>query len=108
MIQEGRCENCGRAVPPEELLYEIRIDIYAKGGPVVIDPADLEKDHLDEMKKLIARMENMNVEELTDQVWESYRFDLCMKCREEFHARLKLKATGKPPKSYRRRIKEDS
>ena len=108
MRQDGRCENCGRAVPPEDLLYEIRIDIYAKGGPVEIDPSDLEKDHLEEMKKLIHRMEKMDVGELTDQVWESYRFDLCRKCREEFHARLKLKATGKPPESHRRGIKEDS
>ena len=101
----GRCENCGRIVPSGETLYEIRIDIYAKGGPIEIAPEDLEKDHIAEMEKLITEMEKMDPEELTDQVWESYRFDLCKECREEFHARLKLKATGRPPEPYRRQIK---
>ena len=33
----GRCQNCSRAIPKGETLFEIRIDIYAKGGPIEID-----------------------------------------------------------------------
>ena len=99
---DKRCDNCGRLVARKEVLYEIKIDIYAKGGPVEIDPEDLEKDHLAEMERLLADMEEMDTEELTDQVFESYRFNLCNECREEFHARLKLKATGNPPRPYRK------
>lgn len=88
----------------KETLYEIRIDIYAKGGPVEITKEDLEKDHIAEMKKLLCQMDKMDVQELTDEVWERYRFDLCQECRKEFHSKLKLKATGTSPHSYRRRI----
>lgn len=93
----GRCENCGRAVFKGETLFEIRIDIYAKGGPIELEPEDLEKDHLKEMKDLIARMEKMDVDELTDEVWESYRFNLCHQCRKDFHSKLKMKVSGTIP-----------
>jgi benzoyl-CoA reductase/2-hydroxyglutaryl-CoA dehydratase subunit BcrC/BadD/HgdB len=104
MKTKGTCENCGRIVKGKDTLYEIRIDIYAKGGPVEITKEDLEKDHIAEMKKLIEAMETMDEQELTDEVWESYRFDLCHDCRKEFHAKLKLKATGKAPRSCRHKI----
>jgi len=106
MKRRGKCENCGRTVPAREIMYEIRIDIYAKGGPVEIEPQDLEKDHIAEMNKLISEMEKMDADEITDQVWESYRFDLCRECREQFHAKLKLKVSGKTPRHFRRRLKE--
>jgi len=102
----GQCDNCGRAVPRGETLYEIRIDIYAKGGPLEIDPVELEKDHQAEMQKLLSEMETMDPEELTDEVWESYRFDLCRQCREDFHSKLKLKKTGRPPSPRRKRYRE--
>lgn len=88
----------------KEILFEIRIDIYAKGGPVEITKEDLQKDHIKEMKKLIEAMAKMDEQELTDEVWESYRFDLCQDCRKEFHAKLKLKATGKYPRSFPNKI----
>jgi len=101
MKKWGQCDNCGKRVPPGVILYEIRIDIYAKGGPVEIEQEDMEKDHINEMQRLIAQMEHMDAEELTDQVWESYRFDLCSDCRKEFHANLKLKTTGRLPRRKR-------
>jgi benzoyl-CoA reductase/2-hydroxyglutaryl-CoA dehydratase subunit BcrC/BadD/HgdB len=104
MKKNGKCDNCGRIVNYKETLYEIRIDIYAKGGPIEITKEDLDKDHIAEMKKLIDAMEKMDEQELTDEVWESYRFDLCHDCRKEFHANLKLKAMGSAPQSYRHRI----
>ena len=108
-MKGAHCQNCGKFIPPEETAYEIRIDIYAKGGPVKIKEEDLHKDHISEMEKLIREMEKMDAEELTDQVWESYRFDLCRECRKEFHTRLKMKVTGQPPDSetHRRRYPND-
>ena len=99
MKKIGTCENCGRIVLSGDTLFQIRIDIYAKGGPLEIEPEDLEKDHIAEMKALIAKMEQMDVQELTDEVWESYRFDLCAKCRKAFHKKLRLRATGQYPRS---------
>ncbi|MBN1900411.1 hypothetical protein JW926_03685 [Candidatus Sumerlaeota bacterium] len=104
MKKKGRCDNCGRLVSDKEILFEIRIDIYAKGGPIEITKEDLQKDHIEEMKKLIKAMENMDEQELTDEVWESYRFDLCQDCRKEFHAKLKLKESGRTPRVFRHRI----
>ncbi len=97
----GHCANCGRFVSSRETLFEIRIDIYAKGGPLEIEPEDLKRDCLDEMRRLIQAMEKMDTQELTDQVWESYRFDLCHECRLEFHKKLKMKVTGQPPDRWR-------
>ena len=36
------------------------------------------------------QMENADVDELTDQVFEGYIFNLCPSCRSDFHQQLKL------------------
>jgi hypothetical protein len=75
----------------DEVLYEIKIEIYAKPEPLELAPEDLEKDYRSEIEQLIESMEGMDTEELSDQVYECYRFDLCAECRDGLHAKLKLK-----------------
>jgi hypothetical protein len=74
-----------------EILYEVKIEIYAKAEPLDLSPEDLEKDYREEIEHLIEAMEEMDTEELSDQVYECYRFDLCADCRNDLHTMLKLK-----------------
>jgi len=45
-----------------------------------------------EIEAIIEALEDMDVEEVTDQVYECYKFDLCPQCRENFHSKLKLRS----------------
>jgi Asp-tRNA(Asn)/Glu-tRNA(Gln) amidotransferase C subunit len=92
MSATRKCDNCGRVVPKEETIYEIKIELYAKAEELEIDEEDLEEDHMAEIEAIIEALENVDVEEVTDQVYESYKFDLCPQCRENFHSKLKLRA----------------
>jgi len=92
MGAKRKCDNCGRTVPKDETIYEIKIELYAKAEELEIDEEDLQEDHMAEIEAIIEALEDMDVEEVTDQVYECYKFDLCPQCRENFHSKLKLRS----------------
>jgi hypothetical protein len=105
-MQDRICENCGRWIERNEVLYEMTITIQAEAGaPVELEDAEDGADFLDEIQKLVEKMENMNegeVEDATDQVHESYEFALCPECRQVMHKRLRrrrgfMEAERSPP-----------
>jgi hypothetical protein len=91
----GRCHSCGREVSKDDILYEIKIEIYAKPGPIEISEEDLGRDYIGEIDRLIEEMGEMDTEELSDQVYECYQFDLCASCRQDLHGKLKLRSKQK-------------
>jgi hypothetical protein len=79
------CDLCGKALlADEETRYIAKIEVYAAYDPMEITGDDLEKDHEDEMQSLLDEMADMDAEELEGQVYQSFRFDLCPKCRAAF------------------------
>lgn len=91
------CDNCGILIKDNEIQYEFKIEMFAKPGILEFTEEDLEEDHIEQMNEIIDALEKMNLEEVeeeTDKVWETYRFTLCHKCREEFHDKLKFKSKG--------------
>jgi hypothetical protein len=91
-MQDRVCENCGRWIEPNEVLYRMTIIMEAEPGPeLVLEEPDSEADLLAEIEKLVKQMENMSdeqVNEATDQVHEEYAFALCSDCRKIMHKRL--------------------
>lgn len=86
------CDNCGKIIKNSADQYTIQIEMFAKPAPIVIDDKELQKDHLSEMEDIIKNLEQMNDEEVneaTDQVWESYSFTICSSCRIDFHKKFK-------------------
>jgi hypothetical protein len=79
------CDLCGKELLVEEdLRYVAKIEVYAAYDPLEITEDDLEDDHMEEIGELIKSMEHMDQQELEDQVYKSFRFDLCPECHKKF------------------------
>jgi hypothetical protein len=87
------CENCGRQMEDDEIAYWVRLEIFASPEPPDVTPEDLEQDHTAQMEALIQEMEKRGPEECEAQVFESYRFVICGRCRDYFHEHLKDRRT---------------
>ncbi len=86
------CANCERITSETEQMYTIRIEMFARAEPLVFESHDLAQDHAQKLQNLIEKMEEMDVNEAADQVYEQYSFDLCVRCRKRIHRGLKIKA----------------
>ncbi len=86
------CENCGRWIEDNEILYRARLEVFAEP---VMDDRSLRKSRDEsarEWESLLEKLEKMDdqqVQDATDQVYESYEFNLCPSCRQEMHRRIK-------------------
>ena len=79
------CDLCGKTLQAEEdTRYVVKIEVYAAYDPMEIGGDDLREDHDDEIQGLLARMEDMEAEDLEDQVYKTFRFDLCPGCHEAY------------------------
>ena len=79
------CDLCGKELLVEEdLRYVAKIEVYAAYDPLEITEDDLEDDHMEQIGELIKSMEHMDQQELEDQVYKSFRFDLCPDCHKKF------------------------
>ncbi len=79
------CDMCGKVLlQGEEVRYVVKVEVAAAYDPLELTAEDLEEDHLEEMRKLVARMNEMDQQELEDQVFASFRFDLCPACQKRY------------------------
>ena len=79
------CDLCGKELLVEEdLRYVVKLEVYAADDPLEITEEDLEEDHMEEISQLIKQMDDMDEQELEDQVYKSFRFDLCPECHKKF------------------------
>ncbi|MCX7964722.1 MAG: hypothetical protein N2644_09660 [Candidatus Sumerlaea chitinivorans] len=92
---ERVCDGCGRRLTKVDQPYTLRIEMFASADPVELTVDDLLADHTAQIEKLIEQMEHLDVEEATDQVYETYTFELCSTCRDELHRGLKARAKSK-------------
>ena len=89
MMTMIRCDYCHREISLEEVIFELKMELYAAPDMPEITEEDLEQDHSEEIESLIEAMEQMDAEELTDEVYECYIFKLCNECRQDIHNKLK-------------------
>lgn len=79
------CDLCGQELHAgEDLRYVVKMEVYAAYDPLEITEEDLDQDHMEEISKLLDQMENMDAQDLEDDVFKSFRFDLCPDCRAKF------------------------
>lgn len=82
-------------MPKKQVMFSLRIELFAEAGPLEIDADDLAQDHVEKMKQLIEQLEEVDPQEAADEVYEEYVFSLCAKCRSEMHRGFKEKAKDK-------------
>jgi len=79
------CDLCGKALLVDEpVRYEARIQVAAAYDPLELTADDLRRDHRAEIRALIARMADMDPQELEDAIHKEFRFDLCMACQRRY------------------------
>lgn len=79
------CDICGKELlVDEDLRYVAKVELFAAYDPLEITEEDLEDDHMEEVSKLIEETEEFDAQELQDQVYKSFRFDLCPDCHKRF------------------------
>jgi hypothetical protein len=79
------CDMCGKTLlADDDTRYVVKVEVYAAYDPMDIREEDVEEDHSGEVQDLLAEMEGMDAEELEDQVYKTFRFDLCPPCHEAY------------------------
>ena len=80
------CDRCGRSLLAfEDVRYKLEIKVYAAYDTLELTRQDLEEgDHEAEIKRLIEVAEKRDAEELENEVYKDFTFDLCMRCQKEF------------------------
>jgi len=92
------CDMCGKPLlTDEDVRYVVKVEVYAAYDPLEVTEDDLDENHLGAMSEIIEQMEGMDSDELEDQVYKSFRFDLCPACHQRYledpllrHRRLRL------------------
>lgn len=89
------CDNCSRPLQKKKY-YTLRVDLFLtphadKEGRIVI-----ENDTSKSLEDLVAEMEDLSqylseeeINEMQDEIAETYRFYLCTECRKKMHQQLR-------------------
>lgn len=76
-----RCDMCGRPLPRESAgRYVVRIEAFAAEGPLEITAEDLARNHREEIRRVVEELSRMPLDQIEDQVYRAFRFDLCEAC----------------------------
>ncbi len=84
------CDRCGTGLLiKEDVRYEVGIVVKAAYDPMELTPEDLARDHEAEMSRLLKQMKNLSAEEAQDQVYRTFRYDLCPPCQKKVLAEVR-------------------
>jgi hypothetical protein len=59
------------------------MEVYAAFDPAAVDNDD-DRDHLEEIQDILERIEDTPGDDISDEVYQQLRFDLCPECRKKF------------------------
>lgn len=78
------CDRCGGGLLLDApVRYEVKIEIKAAYDPLEITDEDLINAD-EELKKALRDLEKLSPEEAQDQVYRTFKFDLCARCRKPY------------------------
>lgn len=78
------CDLCGRDMDAEnELRFVVKLEVYAAFDPLQ-DDVDDDRDHLQEIHEILERSDISENPEISDEVYQQLRYDLCPECRKRF------------------------
>jgi hypothetical protein len=78
------CDCCKRALDAEDLRYVVKMEVYAAFDPTAMDEREDDRDHLQEIQEILQRTEDATDPQISHDVYEQLRFDLCTECRKKF------------------------
>ncbi|MDI6732483.1 MAG: hypothetical protein QME51_00410 [Planctomycetota bacterium] len=78
------CDRCGRGLLiNEDVRYEVTVEIKSAYDPMEITDEDLRRNFTKDLARLLKVMEDKTEEELQDEVYKIFRFDICLQCQKE-------------------------
>ena len=75
------CNRCGELIEEGALRYIAKIQVYAAYDPLNIDFEDTTRDHTNEIREILKRCQDLSEEELMQDVYVDFQFDLCRPCQ---------------------------
>ncbi len=75
------CDRCGQLIEEGALRYIAKIQVYAAYDPLNVSFEDSTRDHTDEIKEILKRCQDLTEEELMQDVYVDFQFDLCRACQ---------------------------
>lgn len=79
------CDLCGKPLLVDsDVRYVVKIEVFAAYDPMELTVEDLKRDRMKEIRELIRRLSEMEAQELEDQVYKSFTFDLCPECQKKY------------------------
>ena len=86
------CDLCKRELDPEsDLRYVVKIEIFAAFDPPSCVDEEGDRDHLQEIQEMLERLENADDGQVSEDVYQQVRLDLCPECRRQFAKLLVLR-----------------
>jgi len=64
--------------------YIAKIQVYAAPDPPEISEKDLHRDHTADIERLLKQCENLTEDQLMEDVYVSFEFDLCSACQKSY------------------------
>lgn len=75
------CDACDATLLVDaDVRYVLRIEGFAAYDPLELTRQDMERDLHAEMRTLLESLSRLSAEEAQDQVYRSFRYDLCPTC----------------------------
>ena len=75
------CDMCGVPLQANDSQrFIVKIEVYAAAGPVDLD-RDSPTDAESELKAVLEELEKADPDEVEDQTYRAFRFDVCDACR---------------------------
>ena len=84
------CDRCFKPITKSMQRYTVKIEVYAAADEkLTITKKELQKDFSKEIKALIDKMKNMSSEELMEDIYVKFMYNLCPKCHNLYISTLK-------------------
>jgi hypothetical protein len=80
------CDCCHKELyPGDDRHFVVKIEVFASSDPLRLTEDDLDEDHMEEVSKLLAELEdNPEETEVAETACRHFRYDLCPECRKKF------------------------
>ena len=78
------CDKCGKPLAANDRQrYIVKMEVFAAADHVDFDAEEIANPKL-EMAKVLSQLANADPDEIEDQTYRSFRYDLCNACRRTF------------------------
>jgi hypothetical protein len=78
------CDCCKKTLDADDLRYVVKMEVFAAIDPAASDDLDDDRDHLAEIQEILQRAGDVVDPQISSDVYDELRFDLCADCRRKF------------------------